>query len=539
MQPLIALFLRSIRGETRSAFTYAARLGMVLLLLAMLMMVQVISGSMGAPGLQFFRFLVGLNYFVITVAGLAYFSSAIAEEKDDATLGLLRMTSLDPLSILLGKSTSRLCGALMALAIQIPFALLAITMGGVMLRQVGEAYLSLGAYLFLLANIALVFSVVCARTATAAFATGAALVVFHLGPMTWRGIIWVLGRLGMFASPEPGPFIGGLLKCWNGAMPVGPLLSAAGAPAPAGTLGFQVTADVLLGAGLFVLAWVLFDRLAERGTEKAPARGPVPRQRSRGSFFGAGRAWPKAIVWKDFHFVAGGRIALAVKLLIVLGVAGFFGWKYFSTPPPPPPPPGAPAIISASNWTWFLMGAQRSQSPWFDFGSAVSAVLSPLLWIDLAISASRIFSIERKAQMLSSLATLPGEIWQLLLRKTGGCLLAAWPLLAGFIAASRIREFAMPDMAAPLNLSVIRSGNGLAADIALLLVIAALSLHLRWGSLPIGYVAWSIAGMLLSGFTLVFFQGLGPPAQAAAWLAAIVFLSRWIVHRLEVLIAES
>ena len=54
----------------------------------------------------------------------------MAEEKEEQTLGLLRMTGLSPLSILLGKSTSRLCGALLLLAAQFPFTIFAVTLGG-------------------------------------------------------------------------------------------------------------------------------------------------------------------------------------------------------------------------------------------------------------------------------------------------------------------------------------------------------------------------------------------------------------------------
>ena len=55
-------------------------------------------------------------------------TSAEAEEKEEQTLGLLRMTGLNALSILLGKSTSRLLGALLLLLAQFPFTIFAITL---------------------------------------------------------------------------------------------------------------------------------------------------------------------------------------------------------------------------------------------------------------------------------------------------------------------------------------------------------------------------------------------------------------------------
>ena len=60
----------------------------------------------------------------------------------------------------LGKSTSRLLGAILLLLVQLPFTLLAITLGGVTLNQVIAAYFSLMAYMVLLANVGLLCSVI-------------------------------------------------------------------------------------------------------------------------------------------------------------------------------------------------------------------------------------------------------------------------------------------------------------------------------------------------------------------------------------------
>src|SRR5439155_21710329 len=114
---------------------------------------------LGAPGLRFFQAVVQINFFFITLAGVGYFASAITEEKEEMTLGLLRMTSLNPLSILLGKSTSRVFGAVLLLLAQFPFTLLAVSLGGVSVAQVMAVYCTLGAYVFLLSNVALFCSV--------------------------------------------------------------------------------------------------------------------------------------------------------------------------------------------------------------------------------------------------------------------------------------------------------------------------------------------------------------------------------------------
>jgi ABC-type Na+ efflux pump permease subunit len=126
---------------------------------------------------------------------LSYFSSAITEEKEEMTLGLLRMTNLNPLSILLGKSTSRLCGALLLLAAQLPFTLLAVAFGGISTRQIMAAYCTLAAYILLLSNLALLFSVTARRTAAAAFFTGLMLFIYLVGYAILPGLLSAIGYL--------------------------------------------------------------------------------------------------------------------------------------------------------------------------------------------------------------------------------------------------------------------------------------------------------------------------------------------------------
>ena len=180
--PLLALFTRSLREDTRSKSTYWARAGLAAFMLVVMGMAAFARATGGAPGLVFLKSAAWLQTMFLTISGLGYFGSAITEEKEDETLGLLRMTNLSPLSILLGKSTSRLCGALLLLAAQLPFTFMAVTLGGVSPRQVLAAYCTLGAYTFLLCNLALLASVIMPRTVTAAACTGGILLgVFTFG----------------------------------------------------------------------------------------------------------------------------------------------------------------------------------------------------------------------------------------------------------------------------------------------------------------------------------------------------------------------
>ena len=96
--PVLALFERSLRLETRSAVMCWSRVALLGIMLFFLISVQTMArvGWYGAPGLYFVQEMVWANLVFITLAGLSYFASAITEEKEEMMLGLLRMTNLNP-----------------------------------------------------------------------------------------------------------------------------------------------------------------------------------------------------------------------------------------------------------------------------------------------------------------------------------------------------------------------------------------------------------------------------------------------------------
>jgi len=113
---------------------------------------------------------VFINCLFIVLAGLSHFASAITEEKEEMTLGLLRMTNLNALSILLGKSTSRVVNALLLLAAQFPFTLLAISLAAWPCGRSCGVLHARRVHHFM-ANLALLASVICRRTTGAAVFT--------------------------------------------------------------------------------------------------------------------------------------------------------------------------------------------------------------------------------------------------------------------------------------------------------------------------------------------------------------------------------
>ena len=185
---LLALLTRSLRQDARQTRNHVFRLAFVAFIYLALLAATVTSGLFGAPGLRFFQTIAWLNMFFISCAGVGYFSSAITEEKEEETIGLLQMAGLNPLGILLGKSTSRLIQATMLLVVQFPFSLLAVTLGGVTPYQIVAAYVALLAYMILLANVALLWSTLCQRGGAAAGMTTLVFVIYFIMPWFAHGL---------------------------------------------------------------------------------------------------------------------------------------------------------------------------------------------------------------------------------------------------------------------------------------------------------------------------------------------------------------
>lgn len=368
--PLLALFTRSLREDTRSRATYWARAGLAAFILVVIFITAMGRSSGGAPGLRFLETVVWLQTVFLTIAGLGYFASAITEEKEEEMLGLLRMTNLSPLSILLGKSTSRLAGALLLIGAQLPFTMMAATLGGVSPGQVFAAYAALGAYAFLLCNLALLASVLAPRTGIAAVITGAVLCAVTLG----QNSIYELRHLSPFRRVE---------EIFNTGFQDSPI-------------SFQVVASVALGLILFFLAWLLFERMCGGRTSNRPSLAAAFRRAGR-RWFAPGRPEPsRALAWKDFHFLHGGGLVRTVKL-----VAG--------------------AVVLALGF--INMGEGRKAG-----GEAMGLCGIGLVWLiaEAGFAASRICACEVRDRTLSSLAVLPQSLRLI----TAGKVACRWRVLA-------------------------------------------------------------------------------------------------------------
>jgi ABC-type transport system involved in multi-copper enzyme maturation permease subunit len=512
--PVLALFERSLRLETRSALVCWSRAGLLILILLMLLPIQTMAGAgmFGAPGLHFLQEMVWLNLVCITLAGLSYFASAITEEKEEMMLGLLRMTDLNPVAILLGKSSSRLVGALLLLLVQVPFVLLAVTLGGVGLLQITAAYGTLLAYLFLVCNLALLFSVVFRSTTTAAAVMFFVLLVFLVGNNSVAAIEQDIASL-VHINLQQGVWslLLTLNDLWRQATPSARLsaIFQTGFTGPA--IGFQVVSNLALGVLWFLLAWLVFDRCTREEKDAAPARRWLLRRTTRRSRIPDRLVGIRAISWKDFTFISGGRIGLFVKFGVVALLMAFCN------------------IIALE------FGSRSEINREFEGVSLIWISLSMTV-VFLALDAARIFQEEIRWKTLSSLVTLPVSVPELAYRKVTGTLAGTLPLLAGFVLGMLL----VPEDTGKFLEEMFRepAAFGMFTVVILQFILflhltAFLSLIIKRGALPLAIAIQYLGGSFFIGFLTLFFSfgGATGPGVILFFTGIICVVLTAILHR--------
>ena len=491
--PLLALYERSLRLETRSWVPMAVRLLLLgwLLLQLLTIMTQSSFGGFGAPGLVFFGHIAWLNFVFLTLGGLGYFASAIAEEKEEMTLGLLRMTGLNPLAILLGKSTARLTGAMLLVLVQFPFTLLAVTLGGIGVLQIVTVYCVLLSYLFLLCNLALIWSVVFQRTATAGAVTALCLLLFMLAPHV---------VLAMLSDAKSAAALGGLTHGFGWLLntfclllvKASPALSLAQAFKTAVTpepLSFQVVSNLVAGVVCFGVAWLVFERCTREQKDASPARTIGMRLHA---LAGRARVPPhivgaRVLTWKDSGLLGGGLPGVLLRILL-LG-----------------------AVYTVIAFAPRLFGHQPITRDYV--GGSMLVVSIVLLCVFLAVDAARIFLEEVQWKTLSSLMILPISVRELVFRKVLGRLIGISPLAGFFVLGAIICPKGVGEPIAAIFSHVgvfLGVLFGIAQFVLFLHLVAFLSLIVKRWALPLAFTIQYIGGtMCLMPFSLAFaFMGM-------------------------------
>jgi len=463
----LALTNRTLRQDIRSLYPHLLRFFLVSFVSFMIVQAHAVAGLFGAPGMQLFRSVMTLNLWFLTISSLSLFGSAITEEKEERTIGLLRMAGISPVALLLGKAAPRFMGTVFMLLVQVPFTLLAITLGGVALRQVLAAYVALIAYALALGTLGLLFSVVCRTTRRAAWWTGVCVVAFFSSASLVGLIAFAFENVGWISPGDTGSVVldelAMSLRQASVSARLGSVMST-GFATP--IFGIHFYSNLIAAAVFFLASWLLFDRFVTDEHSGGVSRGLLPRSRARLRWLGTGRATGNALIWKDFHFLFGGRLHLMLRSLFI------------------------PAIVAFSlAVTYASVGSWRSIDLEVVGGYTVIIALIATAG-ELAGSASRLFGEEIKQKTLANLMMLPISTPHLVAMKVAGALVGLIPGFIYFNVGMFVWIVADGLALDRLGEMIVEPGFWLTVTTYFLFLhlTVLFSLVLRWGALPLAAI---------------------------------------------------
>lgn len=477
MRGVLTLLMRSVRGDALKRQSHAFRIGSVIFVLILLFAAHADPLHVAAPGLHLFKSLSLLTMGLIGLAGMGHFATAITEEKEEGTLSLLLLAEISPAAILLGKSTSRILSAWLIFLAQFPFALLSLTLGGISVQQVVAAYVALGAYLFLVANLALLVSVVCRRTGKAIATMAVLLILLHAGVPSLASITRQLTLNGRLPSGSLIEMVVGRLALMHESTSILHAIQRIfDIRGTAGIVNWQVGMSLLGGLLLFGLAWIRFRQIVWIQETNQPQRGAVPIRASRWISL-ISRPWGNALAWKDFHFLTGGPTVMLVKVtLLPMWIA-----------------------LSLHYGSWIEMA---TGTPVVTF---VQQSLLVMLVVELLIYSSQLFHVEQRWGTLPTLLMLPWTAAGIGYSKVAGCLLGSLPTFLYWLGLAVISEWGNGDGWQQFR----QSAAGEEAIFALcgFLVLCQLTIYcsliVKWGALPLAMGLLLIVGSLAAPFITV------------------------------------
>jgi hypothetical protein len=468
--PNLALFRRSLLTDGRQKMPYVFRFGLVGTILLSLFgaHLQSVLPTATAVGRSFFMSIIFTDLVFITLAGVSLFSSAIAEEHDDQTLGLLVMTGLTPLDMLLNKAVSKLVLGILLLAAQLPFTLLSITLGGVSLRQIIAAHLALVAFLVCTCGIAVFFSVIARSTLTAAVGTLIGMIGFFVVPL-------IVALVRLIATELTKTFGGGaqindaLELAYAGTVGMSPFVRVieimkTGFIGP--MFGIQFSTNIAVGLLFFGMGWAMFDVFNRRQVTTTAGRSiPRRRRRTKVAVFAPSRVWPLAVAWKDFYFNGGG-VSGVIGRVCAYAAVGI-----------------VPVLISLAS-----QPITRNSLAYFMMGAGVC-----FLVVELTFLFGSMFSSEVHGKTHGSLMSLPYSPGELIAMKTVSIVPTIIPVLLFICVGDIIGGGGSQVLEALMQPQTL----GLFLHLALYLVaVALLSMYMRYG-------AFFVALLLMLPFNIV------------------------------------
>lgn len=485
---VLALLGRSLRVDARSLRVHLARAGLMLAIYAAFLFALYFSNRFGAPGLRVFRILVWLNAIFASLLSIGYFSTSISEEKEEDTLGLMQMAGISPVGILLGKVGGRVWQTLLLIAVQYPFTLLAVTMGGVTTSQVWSAFVGIGACIFLFSGMGLLCSTMAPRNRTASSLMTLGIALYIGIPVAAAQVLQFWASNGLATGYWPKVLAWLESTCLF--LRIETILTSGFGESAFCT---QVFSNVGVGAVCYLISWAVFDICTRNSTTAATAtRGLVARQRGKLRWFAPGRPWRNPFVWNGFYFVGGGIAGVMIRFTIYLLIWG--------------------AAVLIGEFQSFRM-SQGYTVGMFQFLALIAVTL------DLAIVASRTTHEEVHGQTLQSLVMLPGSLTRVVYAKLAGSMLPAMAGI-GFLAFSLQFKDGWKNVDWYFN---EHAGWFFLAHFILIPHLATtLGMHLRWGYIPL-----SIGLAVGSTFGWVgFFEsaGIGPGSERV-WFGTLPVLA--------------
>lgn len=329
-----ALFCQRMNRDARNwKFHLFIAVGLLVLLTQSAAMALASWNSSSAAGLTFLRVWGRTGLFIIVMFGISYFVQLLGEEKEQGTLGLLKLTGIGPLGILIGMFGSRLTQVLVLFTLQLPFVVWSVTLGGVTLHQAIALFVTLLTTLYLIGNLALFASVVCNNSSSA---NGACFLLLMF-PLLGYGSCFLLqtlianGTLVFSGSQYIGMFCDAVIHYAQQVSPYHRIswILMTGYADP--LINPQVVVSLAMGLWFFWMSWLRFERFSNQTEPVNAGRNlKLAIKKEKGTRKSL-RCWDNPYVWREFRFngmglkgVVGGvlsAVVLAAGVQFALPVA--------------------------------------------------------------------------------------------------------------------------------------------------------------------------------------------------------------------------
>ncbi|MCA9004840.1 MAG: hypothetical protein KDA70_06155 [Planctomycetaceae bacterium] len=503
----------ALKKDTRDKKTHVLRFACIGVVFCILFSSWITSSRIGSPGLDFFTKIIWLNFWLVTLAGIGFFSTAITEEKEEETLPLLKLAGINTLALLTGKSSVRALRVILLLMGQLPFLLLSVSLGGITPLQIYATLTSLIGYIILISNFALLCSVYAKRSGEAIALVITALFFYFLFPTLQYHLTVNLQNRGYLSLTDSisssSKYLFEISQEHSVIEQIRQILTTGYSGS---ILSSQVISNVSVGILFFIIAWFIFDLCTDKRTAKEPSsRKKQPLKRFMNS-----RPGTNPFAWKEFQFSGGGMRASLLKLIlyptmsIIVVTGGILLDQYTN-------------FSSTQTFTWK------------ELVSTSLLLLFVSFVVECTIYTSRIFREERIQKMIPLLSILPCSLLRIAYEKVGGIILSLIPISFTIILIILI---------VPESFTYLTS-SGLYLLVPLTIIQFCIFLHLlayyslvvRWGALAFAIGTFilveSCATPLLHLFYLMFQETSG---EAGVLLPAF-YLSLICCFILQILIA--